>query len=96
MENEHFGISIVELMAAGIIVVAHASGGPLMDIIKDGKTGFLASTVDDYSRCLLKIMNLSDEESMKLRLEARNDVLKFSDEKFTEQLLPHLKNFLKR
>lgn len=28
MWNEHFGISIVECMAAGLIVVAHASGGP--------------------------------------------------------------------
>ena len=33
MWNEHFGISIVEMMAAGLIVVAHKSGGPLMDII---------------------------------------------------------------
>lgn len=28
MWNEHFGISIVECMAAGLIMVAHASGGP--------------------------------------------------------------------
>jgi glycogen synthase len=33
MWNEHFGISIVEMMAAGLIVVAHKSGGPLMDIV---------------------------------------------------------------
>jgi len=33
MWNEHFGISIVEMMAAGLVVVAHKSGGPLMDII---------------------------------------------------------------
>lgn len=33
MWNEHFGISVVELMAAGLIVVAHNSGGPKMDII---------------------------------------------------------------
>lgn len=28
MRDEHFGISIVECMAAGLIMVAHASGGP--------------------------------------------------------------------
>nr|XP_012233171.1 PREDICTED: GDP-Man:Man(3)GlcNAc(2)-PP-Dol alpha-1,2-mannosyltransferase isoform X2 [Linepithema humile] len=28
MWNEHFGISIVECMAAGLIMIAHASGGP--------------------------------------------------------------------
>ena len=33
MWNEHFGISVVEMMAAGLIVVAHNSGGPKMDII---------------------------------------------------------------
>ena len=47
MKNEHFGIAIVELMSAGLITIAHSSGGPLMDII--GKSpepvGFLAENV---------------------------------------------------
>lgn len=33
MWNEHFGISVVEMMAAGLITVAHNSGGPKMDLI---------------------------------------------------------------
>ncbi|CAG8516410.1 6016_t:CDS:2 [Acaulospora colombiana] len=33
MWNEHFGIGIVEYMAAGAIPVAHNSGGPKMDIV---------------------------------------------------------------
>jgi alpha-1,2-mannosyltransferase len=33
MWNEHFGISVVEMMAAGLVVIAHNSGGPKMDII---------------------------------------------------------------
>eukprot|EP01034_Spumella_vulgaris_P021323 gene21323-27353_t len=33
MWNEHFGISVVEMMAAGLVVIAHNSGGPLMDIV---------------------------------------------------------------
>ena len=33
MWNEHFGISVVELMASGLIVVAHNSGGPALDIV---------------------------------------------------------------
>ena len=28
MWNEHFGISVVENMAAGLIMIAHNSGGP--------------------------------------------------------------------
>ncbi|KAF6755846.1 mannosyltransferase [Ephemerocybe angulata] len=33
MVDEHFGINIVEYMAAGVIPVTHASGGPLKDIV---------------------------------------------------------------
>jgi alpha-1,2-mannosyltransferase len=33
MWNEHFGISVVEMQAAGLVVLAHKSGGPLSDII---------------------------------------------------------------
>lgn len=42
MWNEHFGISVVEMMAAGLVVVAHDSGGPSMDIVttyQDQQTG---------------------------------------------------------
>uniref|UniRef100_UPI0035900A2B GDP-Man:Man(3)GlcNAc(2)-PP-Dol alpha-1,2-mannosyltransferase n=1 Tax=Myxine glutinosa TaxID=7769 RepID=UPI0035900A2B len=33
MWNEHFGIGVVECMAAGAIVLAHNSGGPRLDIV---------------------------------------------------------------
>ncbi|KAG6846491.1 hypothetical protein H0H93_013622, partial [Arthromyces matolae] len=33
MVDEHFGINVVEYMAAGVIPVVHASGGPLKDIV---------------------------------------------------------------
>lgn len=33
MRDEHFGISITEMMAAGLLTVAHKSAGPLNDII---------------------------------------------------------------
>lgn len=33
MWNEHFGISVVEMMAAGLLMVSHSSGGPKLDII---------------------------------------------------------------
>ena len=46
MEDEHFGIAIVEMMSAGLVTVAHASGGPLHDIIgnQEEQIGFLASS----------------------------------------------------
>jgi len=44
MRDEHFGISIVEMMSAGLLTIAHKSGGPLNDIIGTAKTqvGLLA------------------------------------------------------
>ena len=33
MRQEHFGIGIVEMMAAGLLTIAHNSGGPKTDII---------------------------------------------------------------
>jgi alpha-1,2-mannosyltransferase len=39
MWNEHFGISVVEMMAVGLVVVAHDSGGPKSDILAESCTG---------------------------------------------------------
>ena len=33
MWNEHFGISVVEMMAAGLLTVAHDTAGPAQDIV---------------------------------------------------------------
>merc|ERR1711918_30947 len=51
MKFVHFGIAVVELMAAGIITVAHKSARPLMDIIGGCKepVGYLADTVEEYA-----------------------------------------------
>jgi alpha-1,2-mannosyltransferase len=52
MREEHFGISIVEMMSAGLIVVAHASAGPKMDIIGAAPepVGYLAHDEATYTK----------------------------------------------
>jgi len=59
MKEEHFGISIVEMMAAGLIVIAHASAGPKMDIIGGCKehVGYLAHDELTYSKLVINAMN---------------------------------------
>lgn len=86
MWNEHFGIGIVEMMAAGLVVVAHASGGPAIDIIgssKPGSTppGYLAADAEDYADKLARIISGS-ENVQAVRQEARKSAKRFSDEAF--------------
>jgi len=96
MWNEHFGISVVEMLAAGLVVVAHNSGGPRMDIVvpHDGPdaVGFLATTPQEYAACLARALGMSKQDAAALRLRARESVRRFSDEVFTTALLKVLSN----
>lgn len=93
MYNEHFGISVVESMAGGLIMVANDSGGPRMDIIDNEVSGYLASTAEEYSEIIYKIMNKSKVELDSMRKEARRKVRRFSDEMFHESLHNALGDF---
>lgn len=61
MINEHFGISIVEAIASGLIPVVHKSGGPWKDILeeKQGLHGFAFKTVTEAAYYIESILNLS-------------------------------------
>ena len=80
MWNEHFGIGlsgficlvlyiifysgIVEMMAAGLMTIAHRSGGPLMDIVMEdpgARNGFLAITAQEYAAHIAFIINMTEE-----------------------------------
>jgi len=87
MWNEHFGIGVVEFMAAGIIPIAHNSGGPKMDIVVPG-AGFLATTKEQYCDHIIRCLELDEEELEEMRKRARNHVQStFSDEAFREQFV---------
>ncbi|XP_006639387.2 GDP-Man:Man(3)GlcNAc(2)-PP-Dol alpha-1,2-mannosyltransferase [Lepisosteus oculatus] len=90
MWNEHFGIGIVECMAAGMVVLAHRSGGPLLDIVvphEGGATGFLADDEDGYAEALERILALSPEARLEIRRNARQSVSRFSDREFEASFL---------
>jgi len=94
MWNEHFGIGVVEFMAAGVVPIAHNSGGPKSDIVVDvllrGKkqrTGFLASSVEEYADALGKVFAgsfLSSKEYFQMTEAARAHSATFSDQCFRE------------
>lgn len=70
----YFLAGIVECMAAGLIVVAHRSGGPKLDIIderEESRTGFLAETEKEYAQAFLTVINSSGSDLHKIRKAAR-------------------------
>lgn len=102
MRDEHFGIAIVELMASGIITIAHNSAGPKKDIIGTSKQriGFLADNAEKYTKYVTdSLLKFDTEEYINIRLGARAYVRnKFSlqtfNSKFESQItkiLPNLK-----
>ncbi|KAF5738445.1 GDP-Man:Man(3)GlcNAc(2)-PP-Dol alpha-1 2-mannosyltransferase [Tripterygium wilfordii] len=89
MIDEHFGISVVEYMAAGAIPIAHNSAGPKMDIVQeeDGQqTGFLASTIEEYADAILKIVRMPETERLRIAAAARIRASRFSEQRFYEDL----------
>lgn len=89
MVDEHFGISVVEYMAAGAVPIAHNSAGPKMDIVleEDGQqTGFLAQNVDEYAEAILKVLRMPETERLKIAAAARKRAGRFSEQRFYEDL----------
>ncbi|KAL8622157.1 hypothetical protein ACOMHN_052959 [Nucella lapillus] len=85
MWNEHFGIGVVECMAAGTVMLAHDSGGPKMDIVVPHQgcpTGFLARSEPEYAQAMAAIFSMSPADRGTFRLHARNSVHRFSDRQF--------------
>jgi alpha-1,2-mannosyltransferase len=88
MREEHFGISVVEFMAAGLVTLAHGSGGPKADIIEPGLNGFLAIDAEGYARALAKIYSLGEGELDELRRAAREKATTaFSMQAFHQRFL---------
>ncbi|XP_046818539.1 GDP-Man:Man(3)GlcNAc(2)-PP-Dol alpha-1,2-mannosyltransferase isoform X1 [Vespa crabro] len=99
MWNEHFGISIVECMATGLIMIAHDSGGPRADIIETqpgSQTGFLAEEAEEYAKIIAHIINMYPEDKKTIRLAARASVSRFSSELFELEVLRAIEPFFRQ
>ncbi|KAJ8769475.1 hypothetical protein K2173_002965 [Erythroxylum novogranatense] len=85
MVDEHFGISVVEYMAAGAIPIAHNSAGPRMDIVleEDGKqVGFLCQSVEEYADAIVKVVRMPESERHRMAAAARKRACRFSEQRF--------------
>lgn len=94
MANEHFGIVLLEFMAAGLITVAHNSGGPKADIIDDKRNGFLCNDVEDFASVLCSISKMKVEERQRIRANAVEKSDQFSNQVFESSLLKELQALL--
>ncbi|CAL9770857.1 unnamed protein product [Musa acuminata subsp. burmannicoides] len=87
MIDEHFGISVVEYMASGVIPIAHNSAGPKMDIgFNEGgrQTGFLASNKEEYAEAILMVIKMPEAERLAIAAAARKHAQRCSEQKFFE------------
>jgi len=88
MRYEHFGISIVEAMAAGLVPVVHRSGGPWKDILKaqQGIHGFSYLTSEEAAEI---IEELIEREKIRKEVAARNFgyLYMFSSESYKKRVL---------
>lgn len=64
-------------MAAGLIILAHRSGGVKADIIIDGQTGFLADDLDSYATTMEQIFTMTDNERNEMQKLARDSLNRF-------------------
>ncbi|XP_070053468.1 GDP-Man:Man(3)GlcNAc(2)-PP-Dol alpha-1,2-mannosyltransferase-like isoform X2 [Nicotiana tomentosiformis] len=87
MTDGHFGISVVEYMAAGVIPIAHNSAGPRMDIVllEDSKqTGFLAQSIEEYAEAIIEVIKMPENERLEIAAAARKRASMFSEQRFYE------------
>ena len=85
---EHFGITVVEAMAAGAVPFVYNAGGH-REIIKDGENGFLWSTKTDLLNLSLKLVKNKQKEK-EISSQAKKDAKKYSYDRFKNEFLSFL------
>lgn len=69
-----FVTGVVECMAAGLIMIAHRSGGPQMDIIEEAegsRNGFLALDETEYANAIAAVLRMPLDVRNEIRNNAR-------------------------
>jgi glycosyltransferase involved in cell wall biosynthesis len=81
---EHFGISTVEAMSAGIVPVVIDAGGQ-REIVADGKNGLLWTSETDFKTKTLDLIN--DQKLLaRLKVKAIERAKDFSEEQFESDI----------
>jgi len=82
---EHFGITLVEAMAAGAVPVVFSAGG-YKETVKDGKNGFLWKDMRSFLKITKKL--IGDKGNMlSVSRQAKQDSRRYSYERFNQEFL---------
>lgn len=84
--SEGFGLTAIEAMANGCVVVASNTGG-LPEVVKDGKVGLLHETgnTNDLAEKILTLINNSSQFAI-LQADAKDYVQKYSFENYSNAI----------
>lgn len=88
--NETFGLSYLEAMAAGNIVIGKINDG-IDGIIKHNENGFLIkSSPEELKKCLDKILLMKDTEIKQLKQNTKNTILNLTTTKASENYIKNI------
>ncbi|MCD6538374.1 glycosyltransferase [Candidatus Bathyarchaeota archaeon] len=87
MRNEHFGISVVEAMAAGLVPVIHRSGGPWQDILRmrQGVHGFSYTTASEAAEIIRELI-VDERKRRRIVANSMGYLEVFSEEEFKRRI----------
>jgi hypothetical protein len=81
---EHFGIAVVEAMAAGCIPIVLNSGGTV-DIVQHEINGYLVNNLEGFIKYSLKIISMNRRKREKIQNQAKNRSRMFHVDNFLQK-----------
>lgn len=95
--DDNFGSDIIAGLAAGQIMIVHASGASKDELIETGESqnGYLAKTVEEYVHVMTEALNLSGTDKRRIQKSARRTAEQFSRRYFQKNFLEIIESFFK-
>lgn len=97
MRDEHFGIVLLEYLAAGCIPLGHRSGGVELDIVNSPDLGFLAVSRDEYAAAMIAICEMrlrEPERYARFQQRGREHVRSFDDSSFRTRFVDLVSDYV--